>query len=262
MTRSLLLQPRWVIAHVIILASSVAFVSLGTWQMRRLDEVRADNARVESRLEQAPVPLDRLDEELSGPPGSEALERLEYRQVRATGVYRPADEVLQRSRAHRGQNGYHVLTPLDLGDGRALLVRRGWVPFALDEPPVPEAAPPGGEVTVTGYLARSEQPSGIGPRDPATGTLAQVFHADVSRLDRQVDGDLLPMVLHAEAQSPPQPGRLPIPVGRPDRDESRHLSYALQWFSFALIAVVGYAAVLRKRTREHRDAAVDVSRSA
>lgn len=236
-----LTSPRWLLSHVLVVALAATMVALGLWQLRRLDERQAQNALVAARLEQAPVPVTDLD---AATP-AEAT----YRRVTATGTYRPDEEVLQRSRAHAGQNGYHVLTPLDLGDGTGILVRRGWVPFELDTPPVAEAAPPDAGVTVTGFLQPSEPQPGFGARDPAEGTLERVFRADVERIQPQVSVELLPWILQLEAQDPGQPGRLPIPAEPPEFDEGNHLSYAIQWFSFAAIAVVGYGAFLRSRQR-------------
>lgn len=242
----LLRQPRWIVATVLIVVLSVTFVSLGRWQLQRLDEVREENRLVAARTQLPPVDLDDLDAPVDA-------DELEYRRVVATGVYAPEDEVLQRSRAHRGQNGFHVLTPLVVARGEAVLVRRGWVPYELDTPPVGAAAPPSGEVTVTGFLQRSDEQRSLGPTDPTEGEVDVVFRADVPRLDRQLEQELFPMVLALDEQQPPQSGRLPVPAALPDRDEGNHLSYALQWFSFAAIAVIGYAAVLRKRGREVDD---------
>lgn len=241
-------RPRWVVASVLIVVLTVTFVLLGRWQLERLDEVRAENQLVVARTELPPIDLTDLV-------GSIDEEELEYRRVVATGVYASDEEVLQRSRAHRGQNGFHVLTPLTLEDGRGVLVRRGWVPFELDTPPVDEAAPPSGEVTVTGFLQRSEEQRGLGPTDPDEGELDVVFRADVPRLARQVASPLFPMVLSLDGQRPPPSGRLPVPAAPPALDEGNHLSYALQWFSFAAIAAIGYAAVLWKRSRERDDGA-------
>ncbi len=248
MTTSLLRQPRWIVSHVLILVVSVVFVRLGVWQLDRLSQVREENARLEARLAEPPLAFGRLADLGAG---DAAVDDLEYRRIEVTGVYRTDEEVLQRSRAHRGQNGFHVLTPLQVDDDLSVLVRRGWVPFELDTPPVAEATPPAGTVRVTGYLERSEEQPGFGQTDPPDGVLPRVFRSDVGRIGAQVDTPLFPMVLHLESQSPAQPDRLPVPAERPDLDEANHLSYALQWFSFALIALVGYAAVLRKRTREH-----------
>lgn len=246
--RSLLLQPRWLVASTIIVVSAVTFVSLGRWQLERLDEVRTANALVAERFEDPALAFREVADVTAEDQGR--IDELEYRAVVATGTYLPEEEVLQRSRAYRGQNGFHVLTPLLLDDGTAVLVRRGWVPFSLDQPPVRDALPPAGEVTVEGFLQRSEDQRSIGPTDPAEGDLGIVFRADVPRLDRQIEPPLHPMVLALDAQQPPQEGRLPVPPERPDLDEANHLSYALQWFSFAAIAVLGYASVLWKRSSE------------
>lgn len=245
--RSWLLSPRMLLSHVLVLAAVVTMVSLGSWQLRRLDEVRGINERLESRLDADPRPLGSYP--MPPDPEHPDTAELEFRPVTATGTYQPEEEVLQRSRSSGGRSGYHVVTPLRTEEG-TILVRRGWVPFELDDPPVPEAAPPSGEVTVTGYLERSElQPEGFGQRDPDEGHLPRVFRVDVARLDRQIDDDLLPVVIHLEEQTPAQPGALPVVAPRPEFSATTHLSYAVQWFLFATIALVAYVAWLRKRLR-------------
>ena len=71
---------------------------------------------------------------------------------RPVGIFDPGEEVLVRSQVHDGIAGWHVITPLVLADGRAVLVNRGWVPLEMDAVPVP-AAPPSGQVTVTGWVS-------------------------------------------------------------------------------------------------------------
>lgn len=243
---SALRSPRLLFSHLLVLTLVVVMINLGLWQLRRLDEVNAVNDRLETRLAAQPVALRSL--QIPDDRGDPATGELEFVPVRATGTYLPEHEVLQRGRSHSGRSGFHVLTPLDLGDDRSVLVRRGWVPFDLDEPPVPEALPPQGTVTVTGFLERSiAQPSGFGQRDPDGGPLERVFHADTVRLDQQIPGRLLPLLVHLEEQSPPQPGALPVPADRPTFAAGTHLSYAIQWFAFAAIAAIAYGAWLYRR---------------
>lgn len=247
-SRSWLVSPRMLVSHVLVLAVVVTMVALGSWQLRRLAEVRDVIDRVETRLAGDPRPLSSLPVPES--PDDPAADELEFRPVTASGTYLTDEEVLQRSRSSQGRSGYHVITPLRT-DAGTILVRRGWVPFELDQPPVPEAAPPAGTVTVTGWLETSgRQPTGFGQRDPEDGVLPRVFHVDVERLDRQTGDDLLPVVLHLEAQTPPQAGELPVVAPRPELSATTHLSYAVQWFTFATIATVAYLAWLRKRLRQ------------
>ena len=42
----------------------------------------------------------------------------------------------------------------------------------------------------------------------------------------------------------------PAPVPVPTMDEGPHFSYAVQWFIFSTVAVVGYPLILRKRAAE------------
>jgi len=224
----------------LVLTVVVTCVALGQWQLDRLQAVRAHNALAADRLVAEPADLAAL----ADPTRTERIDEadLEFRRVEVTGTFRPEDEVLQRNRSFRNQGGFHVLTPLELTGGGVVLVRRCWVPASLDEPPVSEAAPPPGEVTVVGILERPVQQPRFGARDPETGVLERVFHTDTSRLDRQVDGELFPMVLRIDTEvDNPTEEDLPIPAGPPALDEGSHLSYTLQWHTFALLALVTYA---------------------
>ena len=255
-----LLSPWRVVQHLLVLAVLVVLVSLGLWQLERLGEVRERNAAQAARFEQPAQPVGTLLDGLALGSDDDALAQLEFRPVTATGSYRPGDEVLQRGRSYQGRTGFHVLTPLDLADGGTVLVRRGWVPFDNDlRPPVADAAPPESSVTVTGYVERSiPQPTGaLAQRDADEGELDIVFNADLARLDDQLGGAVLPMLVHLEAQEPAQTGQLPVPAPRPEQDEGTHLSYAVQWFAFAVIGAGFYGVLLRRRLRgdEQRPAA-------
>lgn len=248
-----------IVSHLLVLAVAATLVSLGQWQLDRLRQVRDNNALLEARLALPPASLAELATEEAVLDAAE----LEFRRVEARGVYRPEQEVLQRNRTHLGQQGFHVLTPLVLtdaapptgpdgpaeGDELVVLVRRGWVPATHADPPVAAARPPEGEVVVTGILERPVAQPGVGARDPDEGRLERVFHADTTRLAAQVDGHLLGMILRLEEQAPAAADTLPMALDRPVLDEANHLSYAIQWHAFALLALGTYAAWLRSRGR-------------
>jgi surfeit locus 1 family protein len=239
-----LLRPRALVWHLLVLAVVAVLVSFGQWQLDRLEQVRTTNARLEQRAASEPVDLPTLLAEVGADPAA-----LEFRRVRVTGTFRPEEEVLQRNRIQRGLQGLDVLTPLDLGDGTTLLVRRGWVPTTMDTPPVTEAPPPAGTVTVTGILERSVDQPTFGARDADEGVLARVFHPDTSRLDRQMTGALLPVVLRMDALPGAGPTTLPAAPEAPGLDEGSHLSYAAQWHLFALLALGAYVFWWRSRLR-------------
>jgi len=162
--------------------------------------------------------------------------------VRVEGTYDTAREVVLLGRANGDQDGNHVLTPLVRARGPAILVDRGWVPPPLDTPPVRTAMPPSSTVTVRGELLASEH----SPFHGGSGATKVVSLVDLNRLSRQLPYPVARDYLLLRAQSPAQPGQLPVLVAPPSLDEGPHKSYAIQWFSFVVIAVVGYGAFLRR----------------
>ena len=238
------LRPRALAQHALVLGVVGVLVALGQWQLQRLDEVRTANALLEARVAAEPIPLEAL---LSGADGD--VDLLEFRRVIVTGVFLPAEEVVQRNRIQRGLQGLDVLTPMDIGGGTSLLVRRGWVPMTMDTPPVADAPPPAGTVTITGILERSVSQPTFGAHDPDDGALERVFHPDTQRLDRQMSGSLLPVVLRMDALPGADATTLPAAPEAPGLDEGSHLSYAAQWHLFALLALGAYVLWWRSRLR-------------
>ncbi|HEY6099588.1 MAG TPA: SURF1 family protein, partial [Anaeromyxobacter sp.] len=148
------------------------------------------------------------------------------RRVRARGRFDYAAERVWPGRSFEGTPGVALITPLRLGDGSAVLVDRGWAPSA-DAFHVDRAA----------Y------------REPDSASVAGLAlvpprgRGDVEAADA---AGLLPFVIQQE--EPEAERGLPRRWPAPALDNGPHLSYAIQWFSFALIALVGTAALLR-RTR-------------
>jgi cytochrome oxidase assembly protein ShyY1 len=235
-----LLRPRWLAGLALVVVVVVSFVRLGFWQLHRLQERHAYERLVATRLAAEPVPVGEVLSPATDPANAT------FRRVTATGTFDPAHEVVLYGRSQDGQTGNHVLTPLRLPDGSAIAVDRGWVPLAEDSPPVEVAAPPEGEVRVTGVLFPSEVSDA-----PATGAPPQTTFAkaDLPRLAAQVPYRLAPDYLLESAQSPAQED-LPRFAPLPDPAESPpHLSYAIQWFTFATIAVVGFVVLVRREYR-------------
>jgi cytochrome oxidase assembly protein ShyY1 len=218
-----------VIVAVVVAASCVA---LGFWQLRRLHDRRELNARILARGSAPPVAIEGAEL----PAGARAFAR-----AAATGTYDTEHEVLVYGRNLDGEPGSDVVTPLRLPDGGAVLVLRGWVPFAIQDAPVAEAPPPSGEVTVDGTLLPDE---GDGSDRPDDAGIVRTL--DVGGIASTVSYDVAPLPLRLTDQTPPQPGVLPRPEPPPQLSEGPHLSYAIQWFSFAAIALVGAVILIRR----------------
>lgn len=236
---SLLRSPRWLAAHVLVLAVVVAFVNLGLWQLDRGAERRTENEVGAARIAAEP-----FDVAAAVDAAGDDVDSLEYRPVNATGVFDPANEVLVRSQVYEGQAGFHVVTPLVLADGRAVMVNRGWVPLAFDSVPVAAAPPPAGATEVVGLARLSQVRGAIGPQDPPGATT--VARIDLEHLAGIVPERLLPVWVQQTAPVTELPVLLAVPTFD---DPGPHLAYAVQWFAFAAIVLVGYGFLLRRVRR-------------
>lgn len=234
-----LLTPRWIVLHLLVLTAVVVMVNLGFWQLRRLDEKQARNEDIEARSATAPVPI----EDLTDPDAPLSIGAdLEFTAVTATGTYDVAGQALLRSRDLEGDPGFWVLTPLELGDGTAVVVNRGWIPFEVETdgsdivfhtPTTP--------VTVTGVVERSQ-----GDAIESGDVQATIAHLDLAWFDDHVEADLYPVGIQLLTQDPPPVDDYPVILDPPELTEGPHLSYAVQWFLFSAVAIVGYPILLRR----------------
>lgn len=247
-------RPAWIVSHVLVVLGVLAMVGLGLWQRQRWIDERAKSEALEAQSAGTPVPLDEALADVgvsSATPPASVPESVEFRRVVVRGTYDAAHEVMVRNRSREGAPGEWVMTPLVQADGTAVAVVRGWVPFYADTPapPFPGTEPPGGEVTVTGLVQRSQAASSFGGADPTTGALRSLARADIPRLDQQVDAAFAPVYVVLDGQDPPQPAAtegLPDPVHLDIPTPETNFSYMVQWWIFAFIAAAGYPLVLRR----------------
>ncbi len=242
--RRTLEQPRWIAAALVAFALAALFIRLGIWQLDRLDQRRAANAVTAERRASEMRPL----EALIGQYGLEP-EALNHRPASVTGTFVPEAEVFSIGRTDGDLHGTLVATPLELSDGSWLIVIRGLVPPDTVGPPAADFPPPAGTVEVVGYIDDGEAPLGLGEPDPDGGIVTSVARIDLDYLDKWMGPDVLPVSLvlagdGSEATAPP------IPLSPDELTEGRHLGYAVQWFAFAAIAIIGIAALLIRASRE------------
>ena len=226
-----------------ILAACAMCVRLGFWQLDRLEQRQARNAVVLAGMRQAPRPVDpALVAEMRRDP-----ERLAYRRVAARGRYLAAAEIVLRGRVEGGRPGVHLATPLLLHDGSVLLVNRGWVPAADAVTPAERPAPPAGNVAVDGILQEVPVTQDRGGRSVSARGDTAYRRLDRGEAKARLGPRVLPMYLQLVGDKGSAARALPVAVPAPPLDEGPHLGYAIQWFSFALIGVVGLFVLLRRK---------------
>jgi surfeit locus 1 family protein len=215
-----------------------ALLWLGNWQLERavwkqgLVDAQAARARLPA------VAFDSLGADFAG---------ARYRKVVINGRYRLDRQLLLDNRMHEGHPGYEVLTPLQLTDGRMLLVNRGWVPAVPDRSELPAVDGPADALTLTASidlppdkifrLADVEESGQRWPR-----VIQQLQPAQLKQLLGQ---PLLPVILLLD---PAGAGGFvrdwkPVYGVTPDK----HRAYAMQWFTLALVLLIIYFSVNTRR---------------
>ena len=233
-------QPKWIVAHLLVLVLLACFLVAASWQWSRHQARSDQNDAVRARTDLAPLGLDDLVQ--LDPPAQE------FRLIELDGTWRPADLVTIRNRSQDGASGCHVAAPLSAGAGIGVLVTVGWLPEQECQPPRLEANLDWPEASaVTGRLRRTQTRGALGPRDPAEGILDSLARTDVARVDQQVDLTLAPMYIELIAAEPPVDG--PVVLDAPSTDAGPHLAYTGQWLLFALVAAIGYPLVLLRQAR-------------
>jgi len=237
-------RPVWLLGHLVLAASVGVFIVLGLWQFERHEERRDLDVQIDARLTAQPVPLAQLITEH----GSQAAD-LALRRVTLQGTYLVTEEVIWQARTRSGASGHDILTPLQTADG-LIIVDRGWVPIDVEGPPVVGAEPPSGVVTVDGVILEGQTRGRFGPTDPTVGDLERISRVDLDRLQLQLDEPLTPFYVQLIAQQPGQPDGLPLAQIEPEAGTGPpHLSYAVQWFVFAAVALIGYPILLWRTAR-------------
>jgi surfeit locus 1 family protein len=228
------LRSRWILAAGFVLVAAVC-ARLGVWQVSRLKERRAANAAALAARSSAVLMLD-----------GRSLDRSAInRRVIARGRYDHAHDIVLRSREYRGVPGVEIVSPLLQPSGdTAVLVNRGFVPA----PDAVSVDP--GKVREPGVV----QVEGIGLALDSSGgaPLTRGGATTWARLDRKEVGRTLPYpIAPLYIRQTPDSGLPAFPrrLEAPALDDGPHLSYAIQWFAFSIIALVFAGVMLRNGPR-------------
>ncbi len=242
----------WGFAIVAVIAAAL-FIRLGTWQLDRLVERRDRNADHAALAAAAPLEL----------PGASAAmpptDSLLWRRVRLTGEWDFSDEIVIRGRAALGSPGVHVVTPLRLERGPAVLVLRGWLPAAdglsadlQSARPMPDDEGRSGGVVVIGRVFPGEPSSAIPPRFTRfeAGPHLVLGSLDLEAAQRNLEEQFLDAWVLPDLPADADGPAVPRPVEPPPPSDGPHLMYAIQWFGFAAITIAGGWVFLLSRRQD------------
>jgi cytochrome oxidase assembly protein ShyY1 len=235
----LAVTPRWwgILGFTVVFA--VACVGLGQWQFDRRAQAQAAIALLDANYDRYTTDLSTI---LDTPTEFDVSEK--WRSVRVTGEYLSSDIIYVRTRSGPGGIGFEQLAPLQTPSGVVFVVNRGWLP-ANDDNSAPAETPavPSGAVEIGARLIPGEKQ--IVGRDAPAGQIATI---NLETIGDRLDADVYRgWYGRLDYESPATDAG--APWEKPVLDEGPHLSYALQWYVFALMGFYGYGWALRKEAR-------------
>lgn len=227
-------RPKWLVSHIFVSAMIAVFIWAAVWQLSRLADREAANEEILARSE---APSMTVAEALAG--GADPA-TLNYVRIADTGVWQDPELVRVANRSLGGRAGDWQIGTFRTDDEIVILVNRGFL--GRDD-----AAGPAVDGSIQGWLQTSREKDGyFGAPDSGEGD--RVPRLNVSLLSDRAGGAVAPLWLQMASNS--DPVDFPEPVPLPPIDSGSHLSYAVQWFSFAALTVTFYALILRKKALE------------
>ena len=232
-----LLRPSWIISHIFVIALLVSTVNLGFWQLRRFDERKANNAQIMETTGRESVAvnnlsIDRLDKTQS------------YTPATARGTFDEDRQVYLINRSRDGVPGVEVINSFTLETDPVsyVAVNRGYLPRKVFNEGESEIWKPSSKVLeIEGFI--------MIPFLDGKLQGDEINRIDIDLLSDEWGVSLLPIYLQQNQQTS---NDWPVQMKPPELTEGSHLSYAVQWFIFTLIGLVGYPLVLRRVAADDR----------
>ena len=206
------LTRRIVAALAFGLGGVAILLALGFWQLRRLEWKEGVLAEISARMEAPAVPVPQAPTEAAQ----------EYLHVSAEGRLTPGEIHVYTSAPPRGV-GYRVIAPLELADGRRILLDRGFVP--IGEKDAPRLI---GPIRVEGALL---WPDDVDSYTPPPDLAKNIWLSrDLPAMAAALETEPLLVVVEA-SDDPGAPMPMPVGVNVPND----HLQYAVTWFGLAAV---------------------------
>lgn len=228
------------VPHLAALCVIAACTWLAQWQVERAGEKREILDRWQDRR---PIALNELEAPFSLP-----------QPITGVGIWNPDRQILIDNRIRGQRTGVHVLTPLQLPDGRIFLVNRGWSHWPSRSAKLPDPGVTQRETDVRGVL---NVPPGTGvqlgePEFPLSRDwpiLATYFDHGILT---ELFGDAL------------QPAVIQLDPSHPDHltgdawkivtfGPKRHIGYAMTWSTIAIVVAIIWVALTVRRIRRRNE---------
>lgn len=234
---------RWVGWLILATIFAVACVFLSNWQLDRRDQAIARINLVLANYDQEPIALADLAADKKFRPQDE------WRPVKISGSYLPDASFLVRNRPYSGSPGFIQLAAFEAVDGSIYAIDRGWLPTgsSQDSPDLIPALP-AGQIELIGRIRPTEPTL---DRNAPLGQLPTINSLEMAKQLNSANGVVESFYLRMFQESV-KSDSYPAQMAKPALDEGNHLSYAIQWIVFGLMAFAALVWAVRQERQAIR----------
>ena len=199
------------------------FISLGTWQLIRLNWKTELLNKIDNSLKKEPVDL------------TSSLPE-DYLKIKTSGIIDFEKQIYLYSLNEKGKPGFNVVNPIKI-DNKNFLLNRGWIPF--DKKNSKEIDSFYSEI-ILGTLKRQNEPSKFKPKNDILENYW--FTLDRKDVFEFTNRDFSPFIIYLSNNL-----ELPKPKNITVNIPNSHKKYAITWFSLALAIFLFYLYVRKNK---------------
>lgn len=256
------------LGHFLVFLVVIGCLIASFWQFSRLSERKDLNEKISKAMQSKPIDL---PQELFGQDSKDTIVEYEYRPVEITGEYIEDSDVLVAGRTFEGQPGFNVLTAFKtVNEDVIIFINRGWISQNLGDSIIDKKVnrsviePSQGfntQRTVVGLFRKNESKRLLTTsklnKETRVSTLisSEVLKDGLQTNYAELAANFWIQEDHSiidgkkVAKSSPSKEVFPKQILFPELNERNHLSYAIQFLSFALIAIITWIVILRKQRK-------------
>ena len=202
-------------------------IKAGFWQLDRAEQKRQIQSALASLKIESAIDYLKL----------EKLQFESFRNVTAIGRFMPEIFFLD-NQIHQGQFGYEVIQPMRLSSFDIVLISRGWIKGDLDRRILPSIQTPKLEIEVNGYLYQPSENIQLDDLVLDDGWPKRMQTADVDTLYKILDGSGVNKYQYLLRLDSSSVGALQNHWQILRTGPEKHIGYAVQWFSMAVLLLV------------------------
>lgn len=227
----------WAVVVTLVLTS--VFIRLGVWQLERANEKRTFQNQQEVLMKKGNVNINKL---------SSLQDVFEYQNAEVAGKYLSDKVILLDNKPYNGVHGYHVITPFKVKNTeKYILVNRGWIPMKVRREDLPKVDTSGQQQVISGMIKYPSSQFKLGEAINENNQWPwRIQWIEIEHIAKQLHVELLPFIILQEKQE--NSGFIrdwKIVVSPPEKN----VSYAVQWFSFAIVLLIIFIVVNTRKIR-------------